>query len=408
MFSDYIRIALRSLINRKTRTYLTMIGIFIGIAAVVSLIGLGQGLRVAITSQFGFLGTDILSVQASGIQMGGPPGSGIINPLTKDLIGKIAKINGVKEAFSRYVNTGTMEFNDKQTIGFFMSIPDRDKRKTFEEMTNLETEKGRLLRDYDSKGVLLGNDFKKDDTFGRGICSGDKVLINKIEFRVIGILKKKGSFLFDGGIFLNEKTMIDFLGTDSDEVNIIGVKVKDEKEIGAVQERIEKLLRKERDVDKGEEDFEVQSPQQALETLDSTLFAVQLFITIIAVISLVVGGIGIMNTMYTTVLERTKEIGIMKSIGARNSTIFTLFFIESGFLGMMGGIIGIILGLIFAYGLAAIGRISLGSELIQAHVTLGLILGSLAFSFILGTIFGVLPAVQASKLNPVDSLRKAK
>ncbi|MBU1198612.1 MAG: ABC transporter permease [Nanoarchaeota archaeon] len=408
MFADYLRIALRSIAKRRTRTYLTMIGIFIGIAAVVSLMGLGQGLRVAITSQFGILGTDVLSVRASGASFGGPPGAGALTPLTKDLVDKIDRINGVDVAFARYIESGTMEFNDEQVIGFATSIPSGDERKVVERMLNLETEQGRLLRDDDVKGIVLGNNFKNDDTFGRGITSGDRVLLNDVEFRVVGILEKKGSFLLDGGVFLNEKAMFDFLETDEDEVDIIAIKVKDEKEIDAVQKRIENLLRKERDVDEGEEDFEVQSPQAMLESLDSTLFAVQLFVTIIALISLLVGGIGIMNTMYTAVLERTKEIGIMKSIGARNSTIFTLFFIESGFLGMVGGIIGIILGMIFAYGLAAIGRLALGADLIQASIGFDLIIGALIFSFVMGTIFGVMPAVRASKLNPVDSLRRAK
>ena len=349
MFTDYIRIAIRSLAKRKVRTYLTMIGIFIGIAAGVSLIGLGQGLRVAITSQFGFLGTDILSIQASGVNFAGPPGSGAINPLTSDLVDKLEKINGVDMVFGRYIDTGTMEFNDKQAIGFAASVPRGNKRKAFEEMTNLETVQGRLLRDDDVKAVVLGNDFSKDSIFGRGINSGDKVLINDIQFKVVGILEKKGSFTVDQAVLMNEQTMFDEIGTDEDEISVIAIKVKDENQIEEIQVKVEELLRKERDVKEGEEDFQVQTPQAMLESLDQTLFAVQLFITIIALISLLVGGIGIMNTMYTAVLERTKEIGIMKAIGARNSTIFTLFFIESGFLGMVGGIIGIILGMIFAY-----------------------------------------------------------
>ncbi len=191
---------------------------------------------------------------------------------------------------------------------------------------------------------------------------------------------------------------------DDTDVNVIGVKVKNVDNIDNVKENIEKLMRKERNVKKGEEDFVVESPQNLLATLNSTLFAVQLFIYIIASISIVVGGIGIMNTMYTAVLERTKEIGIMKAIGAKNSVIFFLFSVESGFLGMVGGIIGIIFGLLLAYGLAFIGQITLGSDLIQAHITFGLIIGALLFSFILGIISGIVPAYQASKMQPVEAL----
>jgi len=202
--------------------------------------------------------------------------------------------------------------------------------------------------------------------------------------------------------------MIDILGIDKKKVNVIAVKAKDQNRISQAKEDIEKLMRHERNVKEGEEDFQVQSPQQTLEALNSTLFAVQLFVYIIAAISLAVGGIGIMNTMYTSVLERTKEIGIMKSIGARNSAIFTIFFVESGLLGIVGGIIGIALGMSFAYGISFVGRILLGSELIQASISPYLVLGALVLSFVLGTVFGVLPAYQASKLNPVDSLRSTK
>jgi putative ABC transport system permease protein len=413
MISDYFKLAVRSLAKRRLRTYLTMIGIFIGIAAVVSLIGLGQGLRNAITSQFGFIGTDVLSVQAANINFAGAPGQGAPNPLKEELIDKIKKINNVDLAFGRYIGATTIEFKGKQKIEFVVSVPGNGDRKAFERMTNLKVQDGRLLTDQDTKGILLGDSYHKGTTFGatfdKPINAGDKVLLNGKQFTVVGILEKKGSFIFDDAIWMNGDVMIsEGIKADDGTVNIIAVKVKDVNKIDQTQQDIERLLRKERNVKEGEEDFTVQTPQKALETLNSALFAVQLFVTIIAVISLLVGGIGIMNTMYTAVLERTKEIGIMKSIGAKNSAIFTLFFLESGLLGMVGGLIGIILGLIFANGLAFIGSLALGSDLIKASVSLGLIFGALAFSFVMGTFFGVLPAYRASKLNPVDALRGTK
>ena len=408
MLKDYAVFSLKNLRSRRLRSWLTMIGIFIGIAAVVSLIGLGEGLRLAIMSQFGFLGPDVLAVQASGLAFAGPPGTAVAKPLSDDLAAKIEKINGVEAAFNRYIESSTLEFNDRQNIGIAGSAPEGENRKMFETMINLKAEEGRLLKDGDAKKAVLGNDFKKKDTYGKGIKAGDRVLINGISFEVVGILEKKGSFIFDRIVLINEKSMIDVLGIDKKKVNAIAVKVKDQSRIAQVKKDIEKLLMKERNVKKGEEDFQVQSPQQTLEALNSTLFAVQLFVYIIAAISLAVGGIGIMNTMYTSVLERTKEIGIMKSIGAKNSAIFTIFFIESGLLGTVGGIIGIALGMSFAYGISAIGRVALGSELIQASIPLWLVLLALSISFLLGSLFGVLPAYQASKLNPVDSLRAAK
>ena len=123
MLKDYAAFSLKSLKSRKLRSWLTMIGIFIGIAAVISLIGLGEGLRLAITSQFGFLGPDILSVQASGIAFAGPPGTAVANPLNKDLADKIKGINGVEAAFNRYIESAPIEFNEQQDIGFTASVP---------------------------------------------------------------------------------------------------------------------------------------------------------------------------------------------------------------------------------------------------------------------------------------------
>ncbi|MBS3136168.1 ABC transporter permease [Candidatus Woesearchaeota archaeon] len=407
MLRDYLTISVRSLASRKTRTYLTMIGIFIGIASVVALIGLGEGLRLAISSQFGFLGTDVLSIQASGLNFAGPPGAAVANPLTGDLTDKIKKVKGVETVINRYLESAPVEFNDKQVISIVYSMPDGTDRQALESMVNIKAMSGRMLKDGDGKKVMLGHDFTKELSFGKDVAVGDRILIKGIEFEVVGLLEKKGSFILDSSIGMNEDVLIELFKNDN-TINAIAVKVKDEKEINDVKSGIEKLLRKEREVKEGEEDFVVESPQSVLDSLDSTLFAVQMFVIIIALISIVVGGIGITNTMYTAVLERTKEIGIMKAIGARNSIIFTLFFIESGLLGLIGGIIGILLGLGFAYGSASAGRALLGVEIIRAHVPTMLIVMSLMFSVIIGLLAGIIPAYRASRKTPIDSLRYAK
>jgi putative ABC transport system permease protein len=135
---------------------------------------------------------------------------------------------------------------------------------------------------------------------------------------------------------------------------------------------------------------------------------VQIFVYVIAGISIIVGGIGIANTMYTSVVERTKQIGIMKAIGAQRKTIFTLFLLESGFLGFIGGVVGILLGAGIAYGLAFLGSAALGSDLIRVSLNWSIIFGALLFSFIVGTVAGLFPAMQASRLVPVEALRYVK
>ena len=406
MLNEYFNLALKNLLKRKLRSWLTMIGIFIGIAAVVSLIGLGEGLRNAVLSQFSMLGTDFITVQAGGVQFG-PPGSGVVKPLTKDDVEDLNDVNGVNFAIGRLIKTGKTEFDDKVHYNFVGSMPDGEQRREVEKILGIKAEKGRLLKDGDRLKVVLGKHLTEMDHFGEKVKIGSKIIVQDKQFEVVGILESKGSFIIDTVIFMNIDIMREVFDK-KDDVSAILVKTRDGANMDIVKENIEKLLRKTRKVDEGEEDFRVELAANNLAALDSTLFAVQLFVYIIAGISLVVGGIGIMNTMYTAVVERTKEIGIMKSIGAKNKDIFALFFFESGLLGMVGGIIGIGIGVGLAKGLAYIGSLQLGSNLIQAKISLFLVFGALLFSYLIGSLAGILPAVQASKLSPVEALRYAK
>ncbi len=407
MIGEYLRLSLRSLSNRRLRSWLTMLGIFIGIAAVVSLIGLGEGLRNAINSQFGFLGTDIIAVTASGGM--GPPGSGVPTPLTNKEMDAIKKIPGVDGVGGRLLESCKIKFNEKLIFSYVASVPDGDSRDIIEHVVGMEAQKGRLLEDGDNNVAFLGSMFyEEDNAFDKIITPGSKIEIQDKEFKVIGIMDEKGSQMLDNSVFMNEDALRELVDRQGEDYDIIGVRFKENADVDEIKFDIENKLRKIRDVKEGEEDFSVETPQSMLESVNSIILGVQIFIYIIAGISILVGGIGIMNTMYTSVVERTKEVGIMKSIGAKNSTIFALFFIESGFLGTVGGIIGIILGVSIASGLAFIGQIALGSDLISAHFPSSLIIGALMLSFILGSFFGTLPAIQASRLNPVDALRYAK
>lgn len=409
MIRDYFRFSLRNLMRRRLRSWLTMIGIIIGITAVVSLIGMGQGLQAAITSQFGDLGTDKITVVASGGF--GPPGTGVVNPLTRSNLDKIIKINGVKAAAGRLVRPGKMEFNRIVSFEYAVSIPndDPDARRLIERTFNLVARDGRLLRNTDQNKVVVGSMLGDDKAgFGKPIIAGSKVKLQDKDFTIIGVLKPQGNFVMDSAVIMNEDDMRDLFDVPSDEYDVIAIQIDSGADLDKIQKDIEKVMRKDRDVKKGEEDFEVKTPQQILGQVNSTLFAVQLFVYIIAGISILVGGIGIMNTMFTSVIERTRDIGIMKSIGARNSSIFILFFIESGLLGSVGGIIGAGMGLLLANGLALAGKIALGADLIQAHVSIWLLLSTVLGSFLLGSIFGTIPAYNASRLRPIDALRHKK
>jgi putative ABC transport system permease protein len=173
-----------------------------------------------------------------------------------------------------------------------------------------------------------------------------------------------------------------------------------------VTENIKKSLRTSRKVDKGKEDFTVQTPESLLATLNSILMIIEAVLVGIAAISLLVGGIGIMNTMYTAVLERTKEIGIMKAVGATNREIMFLFLIESGLLGLIGGLIGVLLGFGISKSVEMVAFQVYESPLIQAEFSFWLLSGALMFAFLVGSFSGWFPARQAARLNPIEALRK--
>jgi len=404
MIVDHFLLAFNSLIHKKIRSWLTLLGIFIGVLAVVSLIGLGDGLRTAITSQFGISSTEVLTVQAGGVTGAGPPGAGVINELTDDDSDEIEKLGSVEYSIPRILQTGKLEFKDQVVFGYAMSIPDGEKRKFAYEVLDIDTEAGRMLKDGDSSKVVLGYNFLGGSVgLDNKVVVGDTVLIQDEKFEVVGITEKKGSFIFDNIVHMNEDRLKQLFDIDN-EVDIIAVKAKNKDLVPKAKEDIEKLMRKRRDVKEGEEDFEVQTPDAALADLNNILVGIQIFIIVIASISILVGAIGIVNTMLTSVTERRKQIGIMKSIGAKNSDIFYQFFIEAGLMGLMGGMLGTIIGTIIAF-FGTMGINSWVGSAANPQINFILIFGALFGSFIIGAVSGILPAMRAAKQNPVDALR---
>lgn len=404
MIIDYFRIAFNNLKRRKLRSWLTMLGIFIGVAAVVSLISLGDGLRTAVSSQFGVSTTEVITVQAGGLTGAGPPGTGVLNPLIEDDVEAIQRLSDVELAISRILPQGKLEFNDITGFGYAISMPDGEARDFAYEALELEAEVGRLLKDGDTNKAVLGyNFYTETNDFKKKIVPGDTIILMDKKFDIVGIAKKKGSFIFDNIVHINDKTLRDL--TDyGDKVDIIAVKVKSKDVIDKAKEDIEKLLRKSRDVKEGEEDFEVSTPDAALSTVNSVLSGVQIFIAMVASISIIVGIIGIVNTMTTSVLERRSQIGIMKAIGARNSDIFYQFFIESGLMGLIGGGVGVVVGVFVGF-VGTVGINNFVGAATKPGINLILILGTLMGSFMVGAIAGIVPALNAARQHPVDALR---
>ena len=404
MIKDFFILSLNNLRRRKLRSWLTMIGIFIGIAAVVSLISLGQGLQAAVTGQFATLSTDTLTIQNSGTGFG-PPGSTVVEKLNKDDLKIIERERGVDEAVPRLIRVVKIEYNKIAAFKYIGDLPEEDsKREIIYNSINIEAEEGRLLKGTDKGKIVIGANLAKGEDFDKPIRLGKKISIQGKEFEVIGILKKASTFTINDVVMMLNDDMEELLDINN-EIDIIIAKVSENEETGEITERIENALRKDRNLKKGEEDFSVQTPLQAISTINQTLGVINLIIVGIAFVSIIVGGIGIANTMYTSVLERKKEIGIMKAIGAKNSDILLIFLIESGLLGLTGGIIGVLIGAGLALGLSEFANSFFDNQIITVNLSMSLMASVLLFSFLLGVLFGGLPSYQASKLKPIDALQ---
>ncbi|MEA3514285.1 MAG: ABC transporter permease [Nanoarchaeota archaeon] len=402
MIKDFFNHGWTNIRKRKLRSWLTMIGIFIGIAAVVSLISLGQGLQKYMDDEFEKLGRDKIMIMPKGAF--GPMAEGASTFTDKD-IKAIKKVVGITDVTGMSYKFAKLEFNDVVRYYLAIGVPTDEQRTLFDELfLSYDIEFGRNIKKGDKYKVVLGHYYYDRELFEKNVNLRDTIKVNDIEFKTVGFYEIIGNPGDDQQIYIPQDTLEEIYDIE-DEYNMLIAKTSSAITPLKGAEKIEKALRKSRDVEEGQEDFSVQTTEELLETYNVILNIVNLVLIGIAAISLLVGGIGIMNTMYTAVIERTKEIGIMKAIGAKNSSIMTLFVIESGILGALGGAIGVAIGMAFSKSVEVIATAVLQTTLLQAYFPWYLIVGSLAFAFVVGTISGLLPARQAAHLKPVDALR---
>jgi putative ABC transport system permease protein len=402
---DYFLFALIGIRHRKVRSWLTILGIFIGIAAVVGLVSISEGMQNAITQEFSSLGADRVLLQP-GSAFFGPPGTGGLAKITKDDIEVVEQVRGVKQAGGFVLKTSTKaEFNDKTKFVYGIGIPTDETIEVFG--SRFAISEGREFKqgDKNRKVAIAGYAFAKDDSiFGKTVRIGDTVIIDDEELKIVGIRENLGDPGSDLAFLIPLDVVWDIYG-DKDEFSIISMEIDKGFVPSEVAERVKIAIRKDRNQEEGDEDFQVQTSEELFASFAVILNVVQAVIIGIAGISLLVGSIGIMNTMYTSVIERTKEIGVMKAVGATNADIMLLFVIESGIYGFIGGTVGVLLGIGMAKGIEFAAAQSLGEGLLVASTNPTLIIGALALSFILGAISGVAPARQAAGLKPVDALR---
>jgi len=380
--------------KRKLRNYLTIIGIIVGVIAIVSLMSLSEGLKTGISEEFSKTGALKITITSKLSQFGQGTNVG----LSEDDVLEIKKINEIdfvtgyinSQAPSRFSREERFVSIDGYSVENYEKILLQDGKEIF---------RGKIIDSEKLKEVVIGYDlFNSDEFYGKTVKLGDTIEISGQNFKVIGVLKDSGNVNQDRKIYMSIENLRDITKAGDKEVDVIYAVIKNNTDIEVVGERIEDRL------ERTSEDFIVTTPNKAAEDREQTLQAVSIVVVGIAAISLLVGGIGILNSMYTSVLERKKEIGIMKAIGARREDILKIFLLEAGIIGLLGGVIGIIGGFLIAFIVNIVGSFT-GVE-IAASFNISIVILALGFSFLLGLLAGFLPAYQASKQQAIESLRE--
>lgn len=405
MLEDYFKISIGNLIHRKLRSWLTIIGIMIGIAAVVALISIGQGMQNSISEQFEQVGSNRIIITPGGGESmaAGPFASDLMSAkLYEEDVDTVKRARGVDYAAGGLIQTANIRFKDKtKSTSIFSFSLDSTTKKYIQELDFLAIDTGKYPSENDRYKAVIGPGLA-EGFFTKKINIGDTITINGEDFQVVGITNEAGNPVHDNKVLIPLSTARDMFDMP-EEVMTIFARTQGGFDINDVVENVEKDLRRAHNVDEGEEDFTVQTANQLIEGFTSILSIVQIVLVGIAAISLLVGAIGIMNTMYTSVLERTKEIGILKSVGAKNSHIMLLFLIESALLGFIGGLIGCVLGILLSRG-ATVAASYQGIDILKTSVSASLLISALLFSTLVGALSGLLPARKAAKMKPVDAL----
>lgn len=400
---DTFKYALKNLYARKSRSFLTILSIFIGITTIFIFVSFGLGLYNYVNTLAGESGADKFIVYAKG---GGAPGMDNTFKLEDKDLETIQKTKGVKEVTGIYVKAFQVESNGEQKFVFGMGVSGTiEDSKLLNEISQVKMDKGRDIKKGDTKKVVLGYNYQLEKKiFTKPLKLGDKITINGQKFQIIGFYGSIGTPQDDSNIYITDSDLKDFYpNTIISYGQIIG-RVDNKNNIDSITNDVKKNLRHERGQKEGQEDFFVQTFQDLIDQFSTALNVIIGFIILIALISVVVSAVNTANTMITSVMERTKEIGIMKAIGAKNSTIRNIFLLESSLLGLIAGIFGVMIGALFASAAGSILK-GLGWGFLSPQFSWQLFILLILFATFVGTISGVSTAIQASKQSPVDALR---
>lgn len=396
-----LRIAIKALYANKMRTILTMLGIIIGVASVITMVSIGQGVSKSVESNIASLGTNLLTISPSTLKSGGVYQSGMsVQTLTVsdcDAIGDECPLIAYASPMVRrnmQVVCGNQNWN---TVVYGVSY-------NYGNIRNWEVDQGEFLSDQDVKGsakVCVIGTTVAENLFAGESPIGQVIRVQKVPFRVVGVLQEKGTGMGgdqDDCIMVPYTTALSRISRMKYIQSIVCSIANEDETEDAISEITALLRQRHRLQDNDEDDFTIRSQADIAETMAQTTGMLTLFLSAIAFISLLVGGIGIMNIMLVSVTERIREIGIRMALGARGSDVLRQFLFESMALSLLGGTIGIISGIILS-------QIAAHFMNMQTVVSLEAIAISFIFSAGVGVFFGFYPAWQASKLDPIEALR---
>ena len=407
-FRSIISLSLIGLKTNKSRSALTMLGIIIGIAAVIIIMSVGAGAQSLILNQVEKVGSNLIGVLPGASEDDGPPASAMgvtVTTLTyedglviQDQIPEIIALT----SYTRGIDT--VSWQNQQLDTTFVGTT-----ASYLNVESAEVAKGHFFLSTDEKGIarvaVLGSGVAFD-LFGEIDPIGQKIKIKRESFEVVGVLKERGTVAFenvDDQLFIPLNTAQKLL-LGIHHVNMMRAKVDNSESIEQVILEVKQILRDRHNIkNEGEDDFSVRNQVEALDMLTTITDALKFFLAAMAAISLLVGGVGIMNIMYVVVTERTQEIGLRKAVGATYHNLLSQFLIEAIIITMVGGIIGIIIGSVISM-LVAFIAIYLGYAW-SFIVSPGSIIVSVVVATLVGVVFGFFPAKRAAKLDPITALR---
>ncbi len=402
---ESVRVALRVLVANKLRSTLTMLGIIIGVMAVVALIAIGQGAQASILGRIQSLGSNVVFVLPNRVRQNGVVTSVSAQSLMFSDAVAIARLPGVAAVAPEYTRGAQVTYRDQNTNTRVVGTTPE-----YRTVRNVTPALGIFFRKADDSQALrvavLGSEVASN-LFGDAPAVGQTIKINNVPFTVIGVLQSKGGFgpggNLDNAVYVPIHTAYRYLGGRiltrvGYVVGTINVSVVSEKQVDTAVAAITTLLRQRHHIRDQQDDFRILTQQDFLQTTQQVTDILTVFLGAIAGISLIVGGIGIMNIMLVSVTERTREIGIRKAVGARSRDILLQFLVEAILLSVLGGVLGVILGII-------VSRLVSMTGMFTPRVTLPSVALAVGFAAAVGLFFGLYPARRAARLNPIEALR---